>query len=208
MTERKGFLPDGSGPDGCAFGRDPDTGRAYKRNGTVRKSRTVKTPEEQLTDLAAAEKRAEAGMGRKILASMGRYSGFLGAFGKFRSWVTECKSHATPEAIAKRREALEQQLADLEAKQEAAQAFLAEQGEAIAQANGVFANVGRGYIAFNRANGRAPNAEEGEAIVSNVVDAEAVEAVERSSDPANDPFIAFRRDAPSVETNDDDDDTL
>ena len=50
----KGFLSDGSGPDGAAYGRCSETGRAFKRNGEVRKARTVKTVDEQMQALAEA----------------------------------------------------------------------------------------------------------------------------------------------------------
>jgi len=203
-----GFNPNGNGPAGARYGRCDETGRAFKADGTVRKARMVQSPEQQLADLALAEQRAQAGMGRKVMQGMGRFARFLAAFGQFRSWVREAKAHGSDEATAKRRAALEQQLADLDAKQDAAVAFLDAQGDAIDEANGVFARVGAAYIAFSKANGRAPNADEGEALVAEAIDAEAIEAVESAADPANDPFAAFRRNAEAEQASDEDDDTL
>ena len=207
-SNRPGFLPDGSGPDGEAFGRDPVSQRAYKRNGEVRKARTVKSVEEQMADLAQAEKRAHGTMGRKVLAANGAFAAFMGAFGKFQAWVREAKAYATPEKREERVEALQRQIDTIEAKGEAAVEFLTEQGEAIAQANGVFAKVGAAYLAFSKATGRAPDKDEGVAIVAEVVNPEAVEAVEAAANPEADPFLAFRRDTVEVEQPDDDDDTL
>lgn len=209
MSNLQGYIPDGSGPEGAAFGKDPVTGRAFKRNGEVRKARTVKTANETLQALLIDEQRAAATMGRKILASMAGFAAFLGAFGKFRAWVREAKAHSTEDGIAKRRAYLEQQLSDLDAKREAAVAFLSEQGTAIEQANGVFAKVGEACIAFTKANKRPPTKDETESLVASMVDSEAVTAVERSTNPTADPFLAFRRDSGEADSEpSDDDDTL
>ena len=66
-----------------------------------------------------------------LLAPGAALAGFLAACGTCRRWLRECKAHGSDEATAKRRASLEAQLATLDAKQEASEAFLAEQGDAI-----------------------------------------------------------------------------
>lgn len=201
-----GYRPNGDGPDGETWGRDPETGRAYTKSGKVRKARTAKDETAMLADLAERERKAQATIGRKVLAGYGRFSRFMDAFGKYRAWVREARQYATDEAIEAKRAALEQAIADLEAKQEAAQAFLAEQGDAIAQANTVFASVGAAYIDYAKSNGgRSPDEDEAVNLIADAIDADAIEAVESATDPEADPFLAFRRNAPESEDEGDED---
>ena len=159
-----------------------------------------------LADLAERERKAQATIGRKVLSGMGAFARFMDSFGKYRAWVREARQYATDEAIAAKREALEQAIADLEDRQESAQAFLAEQGEAIEQANGVFATVGAAFIAYAKANGgKAPDEDEASSLIAQAIDPEAVEAVESASDPEADPFLAYRRNAPEADDEGDED---
>jgi hypothetical protein len=207
-TIPNGYRPNGDGPDGETWGRDPETGRAYTKAGKVRKARTAKDETAMLADLAERERKAQSTIGRKVLSGMGAFSRFMDAFGKYRAWVREARQYATDEAIEAKREALEQAIRDLEAKQEAAQAFLAEQGEAIEQAGEVFASVGASFIDYAKANkGQTPDEDTAADLIGSAIDPETVEAVEAAADPEADPFLAFRRNAPEAEE-DGDEDTL
>ena len=201
MGNPPGYIPDGSGSDGAAFGRDPATGRAYKRDGTVRKARTVKSPEQVLADLAAQEQKAQARMGQRILEGRPEMAAFMAAFGQHKTWLREAKALGTPEGVAKRRAALEAALATLDQKAEAAQAWLNQQ--AGTEAAEVFSNVGAAYIRFTKENKRPPNEEEAANLIGQVVDTDTVATVEAAANPENDPFRAFRRNR-----SDDEDDAL
>ena len=204
-----GFLSNGGGPKGARYGRCSETNRAFKADGTVRKARVTKSPEEQMAHIDSLERKAHANMGRKVLAPVAALAGFLAAFGTFRRWVRECKAHGSDEATAKRRASLEAQLATLDAKQEASEAFLAEQGDAIEQANGVFSEVGAAYAAFFKENKRGPTEDELSGIIAETIDADAIAAVQSASNPENDPHAEWRRDATEEAAEaDEDDDTL
>jgi hypothetical protein len=199
------FIPTGTGPKGERFGRDPVTGRAYKGDGTLRKERVTKSPEQQLAAIAEAERRAAGTMGRKVLAALAAFAPFIAAFGTFRKWVREAKAYGTVEGIAARRASLERQLANLTAKHEAAKRFLAEQGDAISKADGVFSRMGMAYISHGKANG-TPTADDVADMAADVIDEDAIGVVVSAADPANDPFAAFRRDAVADEADEADED--
>jgi len=200
-----GYRPNGDGPSGETWGRDPDTGLAYTKSGKPRKKRTVKDETAMLADLAERERKQASTIGRKVLSNQGRFTAFMDSFGKYRAWVREARQYATDEAIAAKREALEQAIADLESRQGAAQDFLADQGEAIAQANEVFAAVGRAYIKYAKANGgKAPDEDEATAILAECIDEATIAAVESATDPESDPFLAFRRNQPEQDNGDED----
>lgn len=205
-----GFIRDGSGQPGARYGRDPVTQRAYKADGTVRKERVTRTPEQALAAIGEMEARAHGKMGRQVLSAIASFAGFIASFATFRKWVREAKAYASPEAVAARRAALERQLANLDAKSAAARAFLADGADAIADANGAFSKVGAAYMAFGKANKRAPTAEETEELLAGLIDADTVSLVTGAADPSNDPFAAFRRDAPEAteDTEDEDADNL
>ena len=208
-SNRPGYCPNG---DGLAkghrtqYGCDPE-GRAYNKDGTLRKSREAKSPAEQLQAIADAERRAHAGMGRKVLATVPTMAAFLKSFGTFRRWVREAKAATDVEA---RRAYYQRMLDTVDAKADAGQTFLDNMGNAVEQANGVFAKVGAAYAAWFKANGAAPEGDDLAGIIADAVDADAVARVASASDPANDPFAEYRRDT-SPEASDDadeDDDTL
>lgn len=205
-NNKPGFLPDGTGTDGAAYGRDPATKRAYLRNGNVRKERTTKTVAETLAALAILENKASAKMGKDILAEVPDFAQFIEAEGRFGAWMREAKAHGSDEATAKRRAALEASLATLDAKQEAAEAFLGENEDHGNAASEVYATVGAAYIAFGKANKRAPNKDEAAAIIADAIDADAIAAVLKANDPENDPFLTFRR--AKVENDTEGDDSL
>jgi hypothetical protein len=203
-----GYRPNGDGTDGATWGRDPDSGRAYTKAGTVRKARTAKDETAMLADLAERERKAQATIGRKVLTGHARFVSFMAAFAMFRAWVREARQYATDEAIEAKRVALEQAILDLNARQTAAQTFLAAQGDAIAQANGVFSSVGSAFIQHTKDAGSPPNEEQASAIIGKAINAKAIKAVESAANPDADPFKTFRRNQVESEESDDDGDTL
>ena len=81
---QEGFIRDGSGPEGQRFGKCVVTGRAFKRNGIVRKERQTKGQDEILADIAEMTRKASATIGRKTMESLAGFAVFIAAFSRFK----------------------------------------------------------------------------------------------------------------------------
>lgn len=203
-----GFIADGSGPEGERYGRDPETGRAYKRDGTVRKARTQKTRDDVAADLREQRRNAQRSIGRKVLAEDEALSG---AIGTYKAWEREAKRYGTPEAIEREREALQRKMDALEDRHAAAVSFL--DGAENLDVSDAERAIGKAYLDFDDENGRGPDADETAAIVADALSDEVRERIMGAADPANDPFADFRRgasrdDSDADEADEDEGDTL
>ena len=202
----KGFIPTGTGPDGERFGRDPVTGLAYKKDGTLRAKRRTFSAVEQMERLAEAARRAMGGIGRSILKTLTGYAAFRATVGTFRKWVRDARAYSTPEACAERERYHLAMLASIKAKHAAAVAWLPKAEKAAAAIDALYSKVGEAFAAFRKANGRDPDAAEAERIVGGFLTPEVRATVEGASDPSNDPFGPFRRDAADPDTSTEDED--
>ncbi len=206
-----GFIPQGTGAEGARFGREPASGLAYKADGSTRKARVTLDIAGRLAKLQEMAQAGQASIGRAILKASDGLASLRGAVGTFRKWVRDAKAYATPEACAERRAYHERMIASIDAKHEVASKWLPKSIAAVEAVDGLYAKMGTAYAEFQKANGRAPNAEETERIVATTVPANIRKTIEGASDPANDPFAQFRRDAAepfSPEDAEDDDEDL
>lgn len=207
MSNPSGFIPDGSGPEGERFGRDPATGRAFKRDGTVRKARTQKSEADIAADIREQRRNAQRAIGRKVMAEDETLSG---AIGTYKAWEREAKRYGTPEAIERERESLQRKMDALEDRHAAAVEFLdGTEGLDVSEAERA---IGKAYLAFDDENGRPPEADEVAAMLADALPDGTRERILSAADPANDPFAEFRRGASRDDSDADDadeaDDTL
>lgn len=192
------------------YGTDPKTGRALNKDGTVRKARTKLTAAQKAAKAREAVVNASKSLGREAVRSVELLALFVASIGTFRKWSKDAVSFSTPEKRAAKRAWYEAQLAAIDAKGEAAEAWLPSAESAIRELEAFEANVGEDVMAFIEANGRAPDPAESEAMVRKHLSDDVRSLVEGAADPANDPFAAFRRSAvePDEDADGDDEDTL
>lgn len=195
-----GFLPDASGPEGARFGRDPVTGRAFKSDGTVRKARASLTPTERLAALQQAQERAHASVGRSVAATIPAFAAVVTNAGTVRRYAREARAYATPEARAERAAYFQRMLEAVAAKGRAAQAWLTENADAAEAVADLYAALGEAVAQL----GRTPTEAEARRLLAEVVPADTLRLLQQASDPARDPFAAFRRDAADPDTGSDD----
>ena len=204
---KPGFRPNGDGPDGERYGRDPVTGRSFLRDGTLRKERTARTALQVVADAERTETAAMRNIGRGIIKAVPTLAAFVASAGTFRKWYRDAVSYGTPEAVTERRAYFQRMLDRVDAKAAAAARFLPGARKAGAMLDGLTEKVGRAVAAFMRANGGAlPDDAALASIVESAIPAEDRAVVEAAADPAADPFAEFRRDAADVGPTDDDDD--
>lgn len=177
------------------YGTDPVTGRALNKDGTVRKKRRKLSPAEKAAQARRAVVDAAKSLGRDALREVKSLAGFLSGIGTFRKWTKDAVSFSTPEKRAAKRAYYEAQIAAIESKGEAAEAWLPDT-DAVDTALATFeSDVGEAIMAFIDDNGRAPDDSEAEAIVREFLNDDVKELVEGCADPDNDPFRDYRRGA-------------
>lgn len=208
QTIPAGYIPTGTGPKGAAFGRDPVTQRAFKRDGTVRAERRSFDADEQVARIEAERDKAMRTVGTKVLKACPSLSTFRATVGTFQKWVRNAAAYGTPEAVADRRAYFQRMLDTVDAKHAAAVRWLPSATKAKEAVAGLFSQVGAAFAAFRSQHKRAPNAQEQDVIVSGILTPEVRSIVESAADPAKDPFAAFHRDAPEADTGDDASDVL
>lgn len=201
-----GFIKTGTGPKGARFGRDPETGRAFKADGTVRKARKTLTPQERMKALAEQQNATFRTIGRTVIKAAPSLAAFVAALGTFRKWVRDCKAYGSPEAMEARRAYHRAQLDAIEAKGEAAQDWLPDAQDV----SDALADVGQSIGRALAESGEELTTEVAEAIVAKHLPANVREMVEAAADPDNDPFAGLRRDDLAVSDDDEqtDDDEL
>ena len=187
------------------YGYGPN-GRALKKDGTERKARRTLTPEETIAQLAEAEARAYAGIGRKILTAADSLSGFNSGLAIFKRWVNECKSVASEDKREARRAYLQAQIDMLDSKGAVAESFLPGAQDAIEVINGLYSRIGREYQALVKSGDTSP-ASVAEMIRGEISD-DVLEIVESANNPETDPLRDFRRDSGEEDTDGEDSDTL
>ena len=186
------------------FGTDPVTGRALNRDGTVRKQRTTLTAAEKAAKAREAVLSAAKSLGRDAIKSVNSLAGFLSGIGTFRKWAKDAVAYSTEEKRAAKRTYFEAQIAAIEGKGAAAEAWLPTAESALSGLSSFEADVGDAVMAFMEENGREPNADEAEAIVRDFLSDEVRTLVEGCADPDSDPFRDYRRGATSDDTEDND----
>jgi hypothetical protein len=187
------------------FGRGPN-GRALKADGTERKARVTLTPEEKIAQIAELEKKAYAGIGRKILASAEGFDGFISGLGTFKRWVKECKSFSDEDKRAARRAYYQAQIDAIDAKGEIAEDWLPGAEEAMEVISSLYSSLGEGYQALVK-DGQA-NPENIAAMIAANLGDPVKEIVESANDPDNDPYQDYRRGAADNEEGAEDNDSL
>lgn len=199
---RPGFRPNGDGPDGERYGRDPVTNRSYLRDGSLRKERVTKTAQQVFASLEDARRKACANVGRGIIKAAGSLSAFVAAAGTFRKWLRDAVAYSTPEKVAERKAYHQRMLAVADAKAAAAGKWLPAAEKARTVLDNLSANVGTAFLAFAEKHGRQPTPEETEEMLAGLIPADVREMVVSGADPEADPFGPFRRDAADADTAD------
>jgi hypothetical protein len=190
------------------FGRGPN-GRALRRDGTERKERRTLTAAERISQLAAQTEAAHASIGRSIFNKLPGMSAFVSGIGTFRRWIRDARAYSTEEARAARRAYFQRQLDIIDAKGEAAEAWLPNSEKVAETISGLYRNIGNGIEAFIAKHERVPNDAEASEIISKYLSDDVKELVEKANDPANDVFVGFRRgDDDGTEDTEEDADTL
>jgi hypothetical protein len=201
----KGFISTGTGPKGCRFGRDADTGLAFKADGTTRQKRRTFTMAEQMLRLKAQATKAMGGIGRSVLKTLPSLGAFRGSVGTFRKWVRDCRAYSTPEACEARKAYFLRMAAAVDAKHAVAVKWLPGADKAARSIDSLYAGIGSAVADFREANGRDATTDETEALAGELLTADVRAMVEGASDPTNDPFASFRRSADEPDTASDED---
>jgi len=201
----KGFVPNGTGPKGARYGREPSSNLAYKSDGTVRAARRTFSAMEQLARVNDAKRLAMSGIGRQIVRDLTGLEAFRGSIGTFRRWIRDAKAYGSPESIAERKRYFQAMLDAVDAKSKASAAWLPTASGAIEAVSGLYEKVGAAFEAFNAEHKRMPNDKEMADIVQRFLTPKVRAIVESASNPDNDPFAAFRRDAGDIDAGGDED---
>lgn len=189
------------------YGTDPVTGRALNKDGTVRKVRTKLSAAEKAAQARMAVINAAKSLGRDAIKEVESLSAFISGIGTFRKWGKDAVAYSTPEKRAAKRAYFEAQIAAIEDKGQAAEAWLPSAERALNALATFEAEVGEAIMAYiEKHNGAAPSADDAEAIVRSFLSDDVRELVEGCSDPDNDPFRDYRRGA--TDDADDDNDAL
>jgi hypothetical protein len=186
-------------------GRDPDTGRALRKDGKPRRKRRTLSPTERILQLQEQQRTARANIGRTVLKGLVSLSDFMSGIGTFRRWLRDARSYATPEKREARSAYFQRMLDTVEAKGEAAVIWLpgAEQAEGVIGT--LFEAIGTDIEAYLMEHGVEPDSDTVEGIVRKYLTDEILTVVESANDPENDPFAVYRRGADSDDEDSDDD---
>lgn len=172
------------------YGRGPN-GRALKKDGTERKARSNFTAAEKARQIREMTLKANATIGKKVLASAEGISQFTDGLAIFRKWVSDCKAVGTPEKREARRAYLQAQIDALEEKGAVAEEFLPGAEAAIEAIESLHADIGSAYVELMDAG--AVTEDSVSEILQNVISDEVKQIVESANDPENDPLRKFRR---------------
>lgn len=172
------------------FGRGPN-GRALKKDGTERKARRNLSPAEKARQIREMTQKANATIGKKVLADADGISEFSEGLAIFRKWVSDCKAVGTPEKRAAKRAYYEAQIAALEDKGAAAEAFLPKAEAAIEAIESLHTKIGEAYLSLMDEGNVTPEAVS--EIIQSVISEDIKAVVESANDPENDPLRNFRR---------------
>jgi hypothetical protein len=186
------------------YGRGPN-GRALRKDGTERKERKTLTPAERMLQLEEQTKRARSSIGRAVFTNAPGLAKFVSGVGTFRRWIRDARSYATEEARNARRAYFQRQLDLIDAKGSAAESWLPNAEKAIGTISGLYQNIGEAIESFLRKNGREPNANEAEGIVSSFLSEDVRKVVEDANNPESDVFHGMRRDDVTEDSTDEDD---
>ncbi len=176
----------------AVYGRGPN-GRAIRKDGTERKERRTLTPDEKLAQIEENTNKAFATIGRSLFSNAKGLEKFVSGIDIFNKWHKDAKAYGTEEARNTRRAYFQRQLDTIDAKGEAAEAWLPEADKAAAAISGLYQNIGNDIRVFVAKNKRQPNSAETEVIIRQYLTEDVVSVVENSNDPTNDVFHGFRK---------------
>lgn len=174
-------------------GRDPETGRALRKDGKPRKKRRTLSPMERMRQLEEKAKAAYSSIGRDIFKGIPAMAGFVSGIGTFRRWIRDARSYGTDEARAKRSEYFQRMLDTVAEKGERAENWLPGAENAEAVISDLYENIGRDIEAYHSENGEAPDSDTTLEIVQRYLTDDVRAVVESANDPENDPFHGLRR---------------
>ena len=186
------------------YGVGPN-GRALKKDGTERKERVKLTAIQRMAKEEEAAKNRRAGVGREVLSTVDSLAAFRSGIGKVRGYSRTAAEFNTEDKRAAKRSWAEDYLASIEERGEIAEAYEASCGDILDRIASIEADIGTAVFAFIKDNVREPDAAEALEIASECISEEDMEFMSAASEPENDPFAKFRRDA---DTDTDSSDTL
>jgi len=186
-------------------GRGPN-GRALNKDGTERAERTTLTPAQKAMKARQAVIDANKSIGRDILKADKASEPILATVGLVKKWNRECAEYATPEKRAAKAAYFQRQIDNIEGKGEASEAYLGTSD--LSALDTLETSVGEAAMVYMDDHGCEMPVDEAATLCASLISDEIRVTLEAAADPANDPFVDFRRNADSDDSENDNADTL